>query len=126
MRRASESRFTFKRTADDTVECAFFGRVTPEITEESAREVVRLLRERRARFYFCDATSVTAVAPSIAGPAAAGLKNILAEGVEEVIAVTPLSAARMLGMAIAFASRSPVRFFGDRQDALEYMARRRP
>lgn len=112
--------FDVKRLGDDAVEVVFTGRLTTAEINGSLERAMVLLGEKPAKIYFIDATRVTAIEPSIRAPASDAVKRVQQAGVRELVVAVELTALRMLGAAIAFATGVPIKFFAKRDEALRY------
>jgi anti-anti-sigma regulatory factor len=102
---------------DHVVDVVYSGRVDANLIQQSMSELLALHKRSPVRWLLIDATNITGIDPSMRSSASEAMQAVKDNGMQ-VIAVVNVSAARMLGSALAFAVGLPLRLVPTRADAL--------
>jgi hypothetical protein len=105
---------------DHVTEVAFTGQLTTQMVEGCHREFWQAHHEGPPRFILVDATELTGYDPDIAASITRVIHPFRSRGGQEYLMIASSGMIRMMGWAIAVATRTPLRFFDSRRDALAY------
>jgi len=109
----------------DVIEVEFRGSISAHVVNAAVLSLSERLAEQRATFLLIDGTDIERYDADVRGPGVALLKAARQGGVVAGACVSPNSAVRMMGAAVAFVSSLAFDFVATREDALSAIDRRR-
>lgn len=108
---------TVRPLNDHVVEVVYSGRVDANLIQHSMSQLLAIHKRSPVRWQLIDATNINGIDPSMRRTASEAMQSVKDNGMQ-VIAVVHVSAARMLGSALAFAVGLPLRLVPTRDEAL--------
>jgi hypothetical protein len=108
---------TVRPLNDRVVEVVYSGKVDANLIQHSMSQLLAIHKRSPVRWQFIDATNISGIDPSMRRAASEAMQSVKDNGMQ-VIAVVNVSAARMLGSALAFAVGLPLRLVPTRDEAL--------
>lgn len=111
---------TVRSVNDAVVDVVYEGRVDAALIQQSMRALQEIQERSHPRWQLVDATNITGIDPGIRRAASEAMQTVKNNGMQ-VVAVVNVSAARMLGSALAFAVGLPLRLVATREEALKIL-----
>lgn len=110
---------------DEILEAAYRGNVSEALVEEADRRFWRAASGRFVRFAIVDTSAATGIDGGATQTGRQWMSHFKAQGGQLIVVITTLSAIRMVVSALLFATGTPVRIVGSRDEALAQIARAR-
>lgn len=119
------SRVVTRWLDDEILEATYRGTVTEALVAEADRRFWRAAGGRFVRFALLDAGAATGIEGGAAQTGRQWMSHFKAQGGQLIVVIATLSAIRMVVSALLFATGTPVRIVGSRDEALAQITRAR-